>query len=201
MVREIHLLLAAAVLVGACAQIPKVRNDLVVVLPEEGGKVGSVVMNDGKKDIVLNSAFASARIGNDGGWQASPSSEAEVHQIFVDARTAQPPKPISFALHFIEGKDEFTADSQLAVEKLFAEIARRPAPEISVIGHTDSVGGDPFNDTLSLQRAQKVRAMLINLGISPQSIQASGRGKRDLLVPTKDNISEPINRRVEVSVR
>jgi outer membrane protein OmpA-like peptidoglycan-associated protein len=191
-------LLAVAALVAACATP---RNDLIVVLPEEGGKVGAVVVNDGKRETVLNTAYASARGGGEGGMQAGSSNESEVRQVFSAAREALPPKPISFTLYFIEGKDEFTPESKQVVEKLFAEIAKRPAPEISVIGHTDSVGGDAFNDALSLQRAEKVRSMLIDLGIAAQSVQASGRGRRDLLVPTAANISEPINRRVEISVR
>jgi flagellar motor protein MotB len=37
--------------------------------------------------------------------------------------------------------------------------------------------------------------------VAPESIQASGRGKRDLLIPTPDGIAEPRNRRVEIFVR
>jgi outer membrane protein OmpA-like peptidoglycan-associated protein len=70
-----------------------------------------------------------------------------------------------------------------------------------VIGHTDAVGSNPFNDALSQQRAETVRAELIRRGVAPESIQASGRGKRDLLIPTPDGIAEPRNRRVEIFVR
>ena len=70
-----------------------------------------------------------------------------------------------------------------------------------VIGHTDAVGSDPFNDALARQRADMVRAELIRRGVPPANIQASGRGKRDLLIPTADGIAEPRNRRVEILVR
>jgi outer membrane protein OmpA-like peptidoglycan-associated protein len=43
--------------------------------------------------------------------------------------------------------------------------------------------------------------MLIELGIPPERIQARGRGERELLVPTEDEVSEPRNRRVEINVR
>ena len=36
---------------------------------------------------------------------------------------------------------------------------------------------------------------------APERIGAAGRGKRELLVPTEENVSEPRNRRVEISVR
>jgi outer membrane protein OmpA-like peptidoglycan-associated protein len=43
--------------------------------------------------------------------------------------------------------------------------------------------------------------MLIGLGLPAERIQAAGRGKRELLIPTEDNVSEERNRRVEISVR
>jgi outer membrane protein OmpA-like peptidoglycan-associated protein len=43
--------------------------------------------------------------------------------------------------------------------------------------------------------------MLAELGIPADRITAAGRGKRELLVPTEDNISEARNRRVEINVR
>jgi len=70
-----------------------------------------------------------------------------------------------------------------------------------VIGHTDTVGNLSFNDKLSLARAERLREMMVGLGIPPERIQAAGRGKRELLVQTDDNVSEPRNRRVEISVR
>jgi outer membrane protein OmpA-like peptidoglycan-associated protein len=87
------------------------------------------------------------------------------------------------------------------MEKVFAELKRRPAPDIVVIGHTDTVGNLGYNDKLSLARAERMRELMIGLGIPPGRIQAAGRGKRELLVQTEDNTSEPRNRRVEISVR
>ena len=39
------------------------------------------------------------------------------------------------------------------------------------------------------------------MGIPAERIQAAGRGERELLVPTEDNVAEPRNRRVEINVR
>jgi len=70
-----------------------------------------------------------------------------------------------------------------------------------VIGHTDTVGSLDFNDKLSRARADRMRELLIERGLPGERIQAAGRGKRELLVPTEDNVSEPKNRRVEINVR
>jgi outer membrane protein OmpA-like peptidoglycan-associated protein len=81
------------------------------------------------------------------------------------------------------------------------EIARRPAPEIVVIGHTDRVGAVPYNDTLSLRRAERVRDELVKVGIAADRIRVAGRGEREPLVPTADEVAEARNRRVEINVQ
>jgi outer membrane protein OmpA-like peptidoglycan-associated protein len=63
------------------------------------------------------------------------------------------------------------------------------------------MGTDDYNDQLSLQRAGRIRTRLIQLGVAPERIETSGRGKRELLVPTADQVPEPKNRRVEIVVR
>ena len=87
------------------------------------------------------------------------------------------------------------------LKNVFNEIKNRPEPDLMVIGHTDNVGGDVFNDKLSLARADRIRDMLMGLGIPAARIQVAGRGKRESLVHTQNNVSEPRNRRVEISVR
>ena len=77
----------------------------------------------------------------------------------------------------------------------------RPVPDIVVTGHTDTVGSADSNDRLSMQRAERVKAFLMGIGIPPDRIQTAGRGERELLVPSADNIDEPRNRRVEINVR
>ena len=192
-------LLPALALAAGCAA-PKPRNDMVVVLPEQDGKVGAVVVREGSREIVLDSAYASARSSEAGGMRAAPSSAGEVSKVFGPALSAQPARPVSLTLYFTEGST-LSAESKAVVDRMFAEIAQRPAAEIVVIGHTDTIGADAYNDKLSLDRAEKMRELLIGLGVPSQNISAAGRGKRELLVPTADNVNEPRNRRVEISVR
>ena len=53
---------------------------------------------------------------------------------------------------------------------------------------------------LSLRRARKIRDDMVKLGV-PAQIQVAGRGEREPLVATEDEVAEPRNRRVEISVR
>ncbi|MGH8622218.1 MAG: OmpA family protein, partial [Burkholderiales bacterium] len=124
-----------------------------------------------------------------------------VGKLFTHAIAAQPERPTSFLLYFLGDSDEYTAESKDAFEKVFAEVARRKVAEIAVIGHTDRVGPVEYNDTLSLKRAERVRRDFVDRGIPTSAIHVAGRGEREPIVPTADDVSEPRNRRVEINVR
>ncbi len=188
--------LALTILVG-CAS----RNDLYVLLPGKDGKTGALVVESEGKQQTLNTPYAAARVKSVGSVDGITSSEAEVKQDFGPALEAQPQRPVSFYLYFLADTDEFAPESKALVNQIFAEIARRPAPEIAIIGHTDRVGTSQYNDVLSLRRAERCRDELIKLGIPKVRISVAGRGSREPEVPTADQVSESRNRRVEISVR
>jgi len=188
--------LAALLVLGGCAT----SQDLVVLLPDKDGKVGKVFVHNPKGDVTLDSAYASARTSG-GSMERNTLGQGELKEVFGSALGAMPPRPISFTLYFESGTDEFTDQSKQEIKRVLAEMARRQAPEITVIGHTDQVGPDPTNDALSLQRAERVKSILVGMGIPPGRILTAGRGRREPLVRTAEGASEPRNRRVEISVR
>jgi outer membrane protein OmpA-like peptidoglycan-associated protein len=195
------LLLAAA----GCAQTPpSTRNtgpEFFAVIPGQDSHVGTVVVRANGSEQVLDKAYAASRVSPDGRATDAKLSPEDLQRDFGGTLDALPGRPASFTLYFLEGRDELTPASRLEMEKVFTELKRRPAPDIVVIGHTDTVGNLAYNDKLSLARAGRMRELMIGLGIPGERIQAAGRGKRELLVPTEDNTSEPRNRRVEISVR
>jgi outer membrane protein OmpA-like peptidoglycan-associated protein len=192
-------LLALAALAAGCASAP--TPALFAVVPASDGHVGAVVVRTDREERVINSAYGAQRLKSDGSIEAQRLTAADVRRDFGATLDALPGKPAMFMLYFLEGKDELTAESKGEMEKVFGELKRRPLPDIMVIGHTDTVGGLAFNDRLSLARAERLREMMIGLGIPAGRIAAAGRGKRELLVPTEDSVSEPRNRRVEINVR
>ncbi len=192
-----RLALLALILLAGCAS----RNDLYVLLPGKDGKTGALVVESGGKKQTLDTPYAAARVKNVGSVDGIKSSEAQVKQDFGAALEAQPKRPVSFYLYFQRDTDEFAPESKALVNQIFAEIARRPAPEVAIIGHTDRVGSMQYNDVLSLRRAERCRDELIKLGIPKVRISVAGRGAREPEVQTADQVSEPRNRRVEINVR
>ena len=192
--------LTAAVVAAGCACAP-VTPALFVVVPGADGHVGQIVVQSGSETRVIDTAYGAQRVRGDGRVEAATLSEVEVRTTFGPTLASLPGRPMSFMLYFLEGRDELTIDSKVELEKVFGELKRRALPDIMVIGHTDTVGGLEYNDRLSRARADRLREMLVELGIPADRIQAAGRGKRELLVPTEENFSEARNRRVEISVR
>jgi len=193
--REEFVAFAVALLAGCAA--PK---ESVVLLPSPSGQETAVSVTQGSHQLLLTQPYAGARVSH-GDLEAYPSSEADVNARYGAALAAQPPPPARFTLYFVENKDEFTDESKKIVDSVFAEIAKRPVPDVVVIGHTDTVGNDASNDALSRQRAEVVRNAFVARGLAADKVVVIGRGKRELAVPTGDGVSEPRNRRVEILVR
>jgi OmpA-OmpF porin, OOP family len=184
------------------AEAPRpARDDLYVILPGPDSATGAVTVTTSAGTQVLDTPYAASRIREPGRPEPAVVSEQEVRQVFGAALAAQPPRPVSFTVYFLEARDELTPESQGVMEQVSVEIRRRPDAEIAVIGHTDRVGTVPSNDALSLRRAERVRADMVRLGISASRIEVSGRGEREPLVATEDEVPEPRNRRVEISIR
>ena len=188
---------AALALLASCATPPAT----VILLPGKDGKTGAVAVKDGQAETILNSPYASARASGNEQIERRTTSQQEVQKEFGNTLASLPPRPTKYTLYFELGSDRFTEATKKNIQQVLVEVAQRPAAEVVVIGHTDRVGGVPRNDQLSLQRAQRVKELLIPLGIPAQRIVIAGRGEREPIVPTADNVDEPRNRRVEINVR
>ena len=179
---------------------PPVR-EVYMVMPEEGGKAGTVdvIFKDGQSLQLHGDYSAASLAGND--KKAFISNSEEMKKIFGDAVSALPKAPVSATLYFLFGKDELTPASKSDAEKIYQDFIQRQQPDVVIIGHTDTVGSAANNLRLSIKRAEKVRQALIKLGMPAEQIQTYGRGETELLIATPDNTKEPKNRRVEINVR
>ncbi|MFZ1908851.1 MAG: OmpA family protein [Burkholderiales bacterium] len=194
------VLVAAYVVFGVPTH--RLGEETVVVLPGENGKIGGVVVRRGlQEEVVLDTAYASSHIGVDGKLKPQQLTPERVQQEYGKTIEALPLKPAAFVLYFVTGSDQLTPESKSELDQVFAEIRKRPVADVLLIGHTDTVGDMESNDILSRQRADKVREILVRAGIKADRIEVTGRGKRDLLVPTGDNVEEQRNRGVEINVR
>jgi OOP family OmpA-OmpF porin len=187
--------LPALLLLAGCA------HSSMVLLPDEDGGHGEVAIlkPDGSGETLVSEANSRASLG--GSPTIKPLGAKGLKPTEAALVSALPPPAKSFTLYFLEGTTDMTRESAPVVDEIRAEIAARPGAEVQVTGHTDTVGSDDDNDALSQKRAEEILNLLANKGFDRTIMSAVGRGERELKVPTGDNVSSPVNRRVEVIVR
>jgi outer membrane protein OmpA-like peptidoglycan-associated protein len=137
----------------------------------------------------------------DGKLVRSTSTAQSVQQQYGGLLARQPMRPRRFIVNFATGSTQLTPETAPLLDEVRAALAEQPAGEVIVIGHTDRVGRLEANDKLSLARAEAVRALLAANGVPREQISIAGRGEREPLVPTADEVPEARNRRVEIKLR
>ncbi len=84
--------------------------------------------------------------------------------------------------------------------KVAGIVSGHPGLRLDVEGHTDSVGGDDYNQRLSEQRGEAVRAYLTNQGMAAGSVTAKGFGKSHPVASNDTAEGRQQNRRVELVI-
>jgi len=101
---------------------------------------------------------------------------------------------------FDTGKSTLRPGAREKLAKVSGIIQSHPGLKLEVEGHTDSVGGDEYNQQLSEKRAEAVRVYLVQQGIAADSITAKGYGKARPVVSNATAEGRQRNRRVEMVV-
>jgi outer membrane protein OmpA-like peptidoglycan-associated protein len=179
----------------ACIHLPRTY---VVLMPDEEGHVGEVELKGQGERIVAQGRTAA---GFDAASRARSLDQRRIDRTFRPVLSALPERPAHFVLYFHSDTTRLTAESARLLPEALAEAQRRPAAEISVVGHTDRSAPEVYNARLALRRAEAIRRQLIALGAPPEVIEVASHGESNPLVPTPDGVRERRNRRVELSIR
>jgi outer membrane protein OmpA-like peptidoglycan-associated protein len=99
---------------------------------------------------------------------------------------------------FRSGSYELAPGARERLAKVSGIILAYPSLHVSVEGHTDSVGGDEYNQSLSELRAQAVRDYFVQQGIASGSVEAHGFGKTAPIASNDTPEGRQQNRRVEL---
>lgn len=194
--------LACALLVSGCASPPPPPPkpvSYVVLLENPAGGTGRVIVTGNKGQQTLSAANTGANM--DGSQVAKPVDAAQFDKDFSATLAARPMLPAQYFLYFETGGVSLTPESQALLQTIITDVTKRPAADVSIIGHTDTVGKAEINEAIALKRAQAISELLQQKGMQPFALTVASHGKRNLLVATPDETPEPRNRRVEVSVR
>jgi OmpA-OmpF porin, OOP family len=181
-----------------------VKPSSAVLLAGPDGKVGAIALTPvgTSQTQVLSRAYAALDVQPSGAVLARQEDAAWVQAKYGELLQATPKRTESFVVYFnANSSTEVTSASLVVIDTLKKVAAAWPAVEINVIGHTDTVGSQEVNDKFGLERAKTVAALLQSSGLAARQIEATSRGKRELLIPTDDNVANEQNRRVEINLR
>ena len=98
------------------------------------------------------------------------------------------------------GKYTLKPGAREKLAKISGIVLAHPGLKLQVEGHTDSVGGDEYNQLLSEQRAASVRDFLVQQGVPAGSVSARGFGKTQPVATNDTPEGRQRNRRVELVV-
>ncbi len=194
--RLLPLLLFVLVL-AACG---KSRN-VVLLLPDPDGHVGSVVVTNAQGSQVLTQAGTATRTAP----KAAPTppevlSAQEREELFGPALRALPTRPVRYVLYFVSDGVQLTPESKAELPQVLATARERQSRDIAVVGHASKAGDEGYNIELSRRRAEAVRKILVKDGLPPEAFEVTSHGSANPLV-ISSNPHEPKNRRVEITIR
>jgi outer membrane protein OmpA-like peptidoglycan-associated protein len=126
--------------------------------------------------------------------QATQGTGMEVSRTSDNQLKLNVPADVSFDV----GRADIKPQLRQVLDQFAQGLSGQPTTRVRIVGHADSTGSDPTNDTLSAQRAQSVRDFLVDRGISGNRIDTAGRGSREPVASNETADGRARNRRVEI---
>ncbi|MBC7603618.1 MAG: OmpA family protein [Ramlibacter sp.] len=213
---QVALMFAAAALASAAGAQTR------VTAADGGNRIdnwqngsGELVWKNGTNEYCWRDAFwtpATAAKGCDGALvPPAPVVVAPPPPIVVPAPVApKPPAPapvvaatkVTYAADafFDFDKSVLKPEGKAKLDDLVGKVKGINLEVIIAVGHTDSVGTDAYNQSLSVRRAEAVKAYLVTKGIEKNRVYTEGKGEKQPVADNKTSEGRAKNRRVEIEV-
>lgn len=122
-----------------------------------------------------------------------PQMDLKVRQMFAEVRNE---------VDFVNNSDEFLDGTEEVLDKLFQVLVEHPEFKIiEILGHTSNAGYEEPNRILSLARAEKVKAYLVEKGINEARIKTYGYGGDKPIASNDNPAGRQQNERIDVKVK
>lgn len=116
----------------------------------------------------------------------------------LEKELAEKGKAVLYGINFDFNSDVIRSESKPTLNKILTILKENADWKLAVEGHTDNIGGDSFNQTLSEKRAASVVKYLTDGGIDQSRLTAKGFGLSRPLAPNNSEAERAQNRRVEL---
>ncbi|MBI1890676.1 MAG: OmpA family protein [Burkholderiales bacterium] len=128
--------------------------------------------------------------------QAAQGTGIQVTQTPDNRLKIEIPSDISFDTNRSDIKPNFRE----VLDKFATTLSENPGTNITIVGHTDSVGSDAYNDQLSMNRAAHTRDYLAVRGVNSSRVNVAGHGEHEPIASNDTDAGRARNRRVEIFV-
>lgn len=172
-------------------------------LNTEDDEINIVIAPDAKTAFISskreggNGAYDIYDFEIDEKFRPQPSEPCEQENPYLYALNAN--KSVSLKnIHFEFDRAELTADSYEGIMTLVDFLISYNEINVELIGHTDDMGDENYNISLSERRAENIRKALVDKGVSIERIKIKGCGATQPLFPNDSDKHRALNRRVEM---
>ena len=101
---------------------------------------------------------------------------------------------------FAFNKSELTPAMQSQLDAVMGKLLDASVVSIKVVGHTDNVGSDDYNQGLSERRASSVAEYLLSQHVAPSKVTSEGKGESEPVADNETDAGRAKNRRVELHI-
>jgi outer membrane protein OmpA-like peptidoglycan-associated protein len=212
--KKILVVLIATAMAAAGCTAPQTKTGKGAVYGTAGGAAAGALAGQiigGNTQGTLIGAAVGAAIGGLAGAGVGnymDKQEAELRQTLGESEAAQVSREGNLLAITLKGDVTFDTNSTAVRPGLYNEIDRiaqvmvqYPETQIIVQGHTDSAGSAEYNQRLSEQRAEAVKNLILQRGVSPYRITSMGYGESQPVATNDTPEGRQMNRRVEIRIK
>jgi outer membrane protein OmpA-like peptidoglycan-associated protein len=198
------LLVVCSVGVSACASLNK-KQEGAVIGAAAGGAIGGVIGN--QTGSTAKGAIIGAVVGGAAGAIIGHQMDQQAKELSQNIKGATVERVgeginVTFAsgLLFPFNSDVVQPTAAENLRELAASLNRYPDSQLLIVGHTDNVGDDAYNQRLSERRANAAAAYLEAQGVARTRVATSGKGEAEPVATNDTEAGMQANRRVEVAI-
>ena len=206
-IRILPFIIAIGLLLTSCETIQNTNKSQrgAAIGAAAGAGLGAII---GKNNRALGAIIGGAVGGTAGAiiGKKMDDQAKEIEQAMPGAEVVRSEEGIQVILdensevRFDYNKASLTADAKSSLNDVIEIFRNYPDTDILIVGHTDSIGSQDYNQPLSLNRAQSVADYLINNGVSSSRIRTEGAGKLEPRYSNETAEGRAGNRRVEFAI-
>jgi len=197
-------LVAGSVGVSACASLNK-KEEGAIIGATAGAAVGGVIGN--QTGSTAKGAIIGAVVGGTAGAIIGHQMDQQAKELSQNIKGATVERvgegiQVTFAsgLLFAFDSDSILPAAGTNLRELASSLQKYPDSQLLIVGHTDNVGDDSYNQRLSERRSNSATVYLAAQGVARTRLSATGKGESEPVTTNETDAGRQQNRRVEVAI-